>query len=106
VSGSESIRQFIAKNRQAGPKDIQAGLAAEGITVKFSLINAVKYSNRKTAGKKRRASSPVVQAAARKTPSVAAAVTFKHLVEVKKLADSMGGADQIRAVLDSLAQLQ
>jgi arginine repressor len=104
VSMSEAIRQFIAKNPNAGPKDIQAGLKAEGTKVKLGLISAVKYSKAKKGGKKRRARTPVVHAAARAIPS--SAVTFEQLVEVKRLADSLGGADQVRQALDALAQLQ
>ena len=47
MNRSESIRQFIARNPAAGPKDIEAGLKAEGIKVKLSLISAVKYSKAK-----------------------------------------------------------
>ena len=107
VSGSELIRQFIAKNPAAGPKEIEAGLKAEGVKVKLSLINAVKYSKaKKKAGRKanRVARRATVQVAARKTPSTA--VTIEQLIEVKKFADSFGGADQVRQALDTLEQLR
>jgi arginine repressor len=104
VTGSESIRRYIAKNRKAGPKEIEAGLKAEGIQVSMALISAVKYAKGKKAGKKKRARTPMVHAAARATPSTV--VTFEQLIEVKRLADSLGGADHIRAALDALAQLQ
>src|SRR6516165_4284815 len=37
LSMSDSIRQYISKHSNAGPKDIQAGLKAEGIKVKLGL---------------------------------------------------------------------
>ena len=104
VSMSESIRQFIAKNKKAGPKDIQAGLKAEGIKVKLGLISAVKYAKGRKASRKSRTRTPVVLAAARATSSPA--VSFEQLIEVKKLVDALGGANQVRAALDALAQLQ
>jgi hypothetical protein len=65
VTGSESIRQFIAKNPTAGPKAIELGLNAQGITVSKALVNAVKYGKGRKAGKTKRSNEPVVQAAAR-----------------------------------------
>jgi hypothetical protein len=104
VTSSELIRQYIARNPQAKPREIEAGLKAEGVKVKLSLVNAVKYSKAKKGAKKRRSRSPVVQAAVRATPSTT--LGFEQLIEVKKLADSLGGADQLRAALEALAQLQ
>lgn len=104
LSMSDSIRQFIANNPAAGPKDIQAGLKAEGTKVKLSLISAVKYSKAKKGGKKKRTRTPVVQVAARTVAPTA--LSFPQLIEVKRLADAIGGADQVRHALDALAQLQ
>ncbi len=105
MSMSDSIRQYIAKNRKAGPKDIQAGLKAEGIKVKLGLISAVKYAKPKKGGKKRRSSrAPVVHAAARKIPT--AGLSIEQLIEVKRFADSIGGAEQVRQALEMLEQLR
>ena len=107
VTGSDSIRQFIAKNPSAGPKDIEAGLKAEGVKVSKALISAVKYSKaKKKSGTKARrmARRAAVHVAARKTPS--SAVTIEQLIEVKRFADSFGGADQVRQALDMLEQLR
>ena len=107
VTGSDSIRQFIAKSPAAGPKAIQAGLKAEGVKVSKHLINAVKYSKaKKKAGRKatRVARRATVQVAARKTPSTA--LSIEQLIEVKRFADSFGGADQVRQALDTLEQLR
>jgi hypothetical protein len=104
LSMSDSIRQYISKHSNAGPKDIQAGLKAEGIKVKLGLISAVKYSKAKKAGKKRKMRASVVHAAARRTSKNG--VTVEQLIEVKRLADSLGGAEAVRQALDTLAQLQ
>jgi hypothetical protein len=107
MNRSESIRQFIAKNPAAGPKDFEAGLKAEGIKVKLSLISAVKYSKAKKKSlkkTKRMARRATVQIAARRTPSTA--VTIEQLIEVKQFAISFGGTDQVRQALDTLEQLR
>jgi hypothetical protein len=65
VTGSESIRQYIAKNPTAGPKAIELGLKTKGIKVSKALVNAVKYGQGRKAGKKRRSRAMVVQVAAR-----------------------------------------
>jgi hypothetical protein len=108
VTGTESIRQYISKNPKAKPKEIEAGLKAEGVKVKLSLVNSVKYAKAKQPklGKKARrmARRATVQVAARKTPSTA--LSIEQLIEVKRFADSMGGADQVREALETLAQLQ
>lgn len=104
VSGSESIRQFIAKHPGAMPKEIRQGLKQQGVKVSVGLISNVKYGGGKKAGtKKRRTRTAGVHAAARKT---SASVTVEQLLEVKKFADSLGGADQVRKALDTLAELQ
>jgi arginine repressor len=57
VSKSESTRQYVAKHPNAGPKEIVAGLKAEGIEVSLALASKVKYdrgakgSSRKGRGK-------------------------------------------------------
>lgn len=105
VSLSESIRQFIARNPKAKPKEIEAALKAEGVIAKLSLINAVKYSKAKKGGKQRRSSrTPVVHAAARAVR--ASTLSIDQLIEVKRFTDSIGGADQVRRVLDLLEKLQ
>jgi hypothetical protein len=104
VSGSESIRQFIAKHPGSMPKEIRQGLKQQGVKVSMGLISSVKYSGgKKTGKKKRRMRASVVHAAARRT---SASVTVEQLLEVKKFADSLGGADQVRMALDTLEQLQ
>jgi hypothetical protein len=104
LSGSESIRQFIAKHPGAMPREIEKGLKAAGIRVSLGLISNVKYGGGKKNAKKRRGRRAMLHVAARKTPAVA--VTVDYLLEVKRLADSIGGAEQVRRALETLEQLQ
>ena len=104
ITGSESIRRYIAKYPSSKPKEIELGLKQEGVKVSMALISNVKYGGGKKAGKKkRRMRGAVVHAAARRT---SVAVTVEQLLEVKKFADSVGGVDQVRTALDTLEQLR
>jgi hypothetical protein len=104
VSGSESIRRFLAKHPGAMPVEIETGLKAEGIRVSRALISNVKYGSGKKKAKKRRGRRAMLHVAARKTPAVA--VTVEQLLDVKRLADSLGGAEQVRTALETLEQLR
>ncbi len=98
---TQAIRDYVAANPDQGPKDIVAGLKAQGMTVKPGLVSAVKYGKK---GRKRSAGRPSVRAAARRSSN--GSVTVEQLIEVKKLADSLGGADHVRSALDALDQLR
>lgn len=97
MSGSEAIRRLLARNPDAGPKAIREKLARKGVQVSSGLISFVKFNFKKGA------KAPSVRIAARKT--VASQVSFEQLIEVKRIADSLGGAAQLRHALDLLAQL-
>lgn len=100
---TKAARDYLAAHPAASPKEIVAGLAASGMKIKLGLANSIKYSRR---GKKarRRCRAHTMLAAARRSSN--GAVTVEQLIEVKKLADSIGGAEQVRAVLDALEQLR
>src|ERR1017187_3148553 len=95
---TKAVRDYISANPTASPKAIVAGLAATGMKIKLGLANSLKYSKRKP-GKRR---APVVTTAARKTSTKS--MTVEQLLEVKRFADTFGGADQVRQALDTLAQ--
>lgn len=100
---SDQIRAYIAKHPKATRPEIRDGLAAQGVTVKTSLVNAVYTKVRKGGGTKakpgRRGRKP---AAAKTTATLSAA----ELIAAKQMIDSMGGADRVREALNLLDQLQ
>jgi hypothetical protein len=93
----------MAQHPGAKPKEIRQGLKDEGIRVKMGLISNVKYGGAKKTGKRRGKRSQVMHAAARRT---AGGLTVDQLLEVKRFASSIGGADQLRQALDMLDQLK
>jgi hypothetical protein len=101
---TQAVREYITANPDANPKAIVDGLKAQGITIKIGLANSVKYSKRGKSRTFRRGRRPAMQTAARRTFSTA--MTVDQLVEVKRLADSLGGIGAIRQALEVLEQLQ
>jgi hypothetical protein len=98
---SQAILDYIANNPDAGPKAIVDGLKAKGITVKPGLVSNIKYSKRSKGRKKKRLALHV---AARRTKSTG--LTVDQLIEVKRLADLLGGVAALRQAVDMLDQLR
>lgn len=101
VTGTQLILNYMKQNRKAKPKEIQAGLAAQGHKVTMSLISAVR-ARRKA---RRKAKRMAATAAARTTPA-SSSLSAAQLVDVKRLADALGGADAVRSALDTLEELR
>jgi arginine repressor len=57
VNKSELTRQYIAKNPSANPKEIVAGLKAEGVEISFGLANKMKY-DKSAKGRRKKAAAP------------------------------------------------
>ena len=97
---TQAIREYLAAHPTDGPAAVVAGLKAQGIMVKANLVGAIKYG--KARGKRPR---PSVRVAARRTTGNGS-ITVEQLLEVKKLADSIGGVEQVRSALEALEQLK
>lgn len=97
---TQAVRDYLAEHPEANPKAVVEGLKAQGLKVKITLVNGIKYNKARKAGKRR---APVAHAAARRTST--RGMTIEQLLEVKRFADSLGGADQLRHALETLAQL-
>src|SRR5262249_39123822 len=97
---TQVIREYLAAHPTEGPAAVVMGLKAQGITVKPGLVSAIKYG--KARGKRSR---PSVRFAARRTTRNGS-VTVEQLLEVKRLADSIGGVEQVRSALEALERLK
>jgi hypothetical protein len=99
---TKAVREYITANPKASPKEIVAGLASTGMKIKIGLANSLKYAKMKP-GRRR---APVVASAARRARTSNGAVTVDQLLEVKRLSDSFGGIEHVRAALESLEMLR
>jgi hypothetical protein len=96
---SLSIRSYKANHPSAGPKEIAAALAGDGVKVSPGFVSTVLSNARRKSGKKVRGRRPGRRAGGGKPDAIA------HLIQAKKLAEQMGGIDAARKALDSLARL-
>lgn len=88
INRSEAIREYLTNNPQATPKVVIAALAEEGIEVKAGLVSFVKNKMQHAPGR-----------AARGKIAVA------DLMEIKKVADRLGGIAQLKRAIDALERL-
>ena len=100
---SDQIRAYIAKHPKATRPEIRDGLAAQGVTVKTSLVNAV-YTKVKKGGAAK--AKPVRRGRKPAATKTAANLTAAELIAAKRMIDSMGGANRVREALNLLDQLQ
>jgi hypothetical protein len=118
VNKSQAIRDYIARNPDAGPKQIKMDLAKSGIDVTATLISSVKYGK---AAKERKLEASNGAAPARRgrkrrgrrmkravvaRAAAARNVSFDALMEARKLAKSLGSLENAKAALAMLEQLQ
>ena len=98
---SKAIRDYKSSHSGAGPKDIAAALAEQGVKVTPGFVSTV-LSNAKRKGRKgkRKGGRPAGAAAkpGRKDP-------LSQLVLAKRMVDQFGGVDQARAALNAIAQI-
>lgn len=100
---TQVARDYLAAHPEASPKEIVAGLAAQGMKIKLGLANSVRYGRKKSPNRSR-GGQQIMRVAARKTNN--GSLTISQLIEVKQFADTIGGASQVRAALDALDMLQ
>jgi hypothetical protein len=103
ASMSDQIRAYMAANPSASRPEIRAGLKAQGVDVKASLVNAVFIKAKKGGGRKakpgRRGRKPAAAASS-------SALSAAELISAKQMIDQIGGIAKVREALGLLEQLQ
>ena len=94
---SAEIRKYVEANPTAKPKAISEALAAQGIKVSPTYVSTILSNARRKAGKLKRRG--------RRGRGAVQGDVLANLVLAKKLSDKMGGIDQARAALDTLAKI-
>jgi hypothetical protein len=97
INLSEEIRKYVEANPNDKPKAISAGLAAKGVKVTPVYVSTILSNERRKSGKRKRRG--------RKPGRKPASSVHTSLILAKKLADQLGGVDNARAVLDTLAKI-
>lgn len=96
---SVAIRTYKSAHSDAGPKAIAEALGKDGIKVTPQFVSTVLSNDRRKSGKTRRRGRGGKAGAPRGDRS------FARLMQAKKLAEQMGGVEQARRALDTLAKL-
>ncbi len=94
---SQAIRDYLSQNPGAMPKDIIAGLKAQGTKVSPALVSNVKYGGNMVKATKK---------AVGRKPASAAAITADDLMQAKELADQLGGVGKAKEALETLERLR
>ena len=95
---SEAIREALAQNPKATNKEILESLAAKGIKVTPTLIYFIKS---KQNIKRKRLKRGKVTAASQRTKSLN---PVELILKVKEVARDAGGFDQLKKLVDVLAE--
>jgi hypothetical protein len=107
LNKSQAIREHLAKNPDASPKQIVEALAANGLQVTEGLASNVKYTSRhkvrRGAVAGRRRGRPPGRPPGR---SNGGGITAQDLLALKQVVDGMGGVEAVRRALDMLEQLR
>lgn len=103
-SKAQAVRDAMAANRSAGPKEIADLLKAQGYEITASYVSLVKWQD----GKKKRkpkSGAKAVPAAAATGTALAGGLTIESLLQAKKLAEAMGGVETARKAIAALHEL-
>ena len=108
VNKSQAVRDYLAAQPNAMPKDVMAALAKDGITVSRILVSTIKTKLKKASTAKMVAKKPAVAA----TPAIVEKPTTNGgtitLEQVKKVActiRTIGGIQRVTEVLEVIKEL-
>ncbi|HEX7450184.1 MAG TPA: hypothetical protein VF306_21675 [Pirellulales bacterium] len=124
---SDIIREFIAQNPAAGPKEIRESLRKQGHNVSTALVNRIKYmdpvgrsnssrselpvapeapaSGARRGRKKRRGRRATRRPGRRPGVNGNVQISIEHLLAAKKLVDELGGIEAAQTAVAALAKL-
>jgi arginine repressor len=106
-SKAQSIRDALAAQPKAMPKEIADKLTAEGISVTANEVSQAKYQIKLAKKKRRQKAAPKAADAASSAAAAPAGdlVSVAALQKAKKLVQELGGVKEARQALVALAQL-
>lgn len=110
ITKAQAMRDALAANPDAMPKDLAEQLTAQGLNVTAKEVSQAKYLLR-AAGAKQGQKKPAGKApkAAKAAPALAAAsddlVSVAALQKAKKLVQELGGVKEAKEALLALSQL-
>ena len=106
ISKAEEIRQSIRRfGKRFRPRDVVAELAEKGVAVSSAQVSTIAKSLGMRRRRKGRRGALASTGTARAAGHRDASVSVSDLVATKKLADQLGGIDNVKVALDALSKL-
>ncbi len=109
INKSQAVLAYMADNPDAKPKAVAEALATKGITVTPGAVSTIKFQAAKK-GDAPAAKRPGRPAKTGKSAKSAAKSggnsNLDQLIAAKELADRVGGVDEAKRLLDTLAKLR
>lgn len=107
INKSQEIKDALAADPDAMPKDIADRLNARGVNVTAGYVSTIKTNMKAKQGRKKKGGRPKrVQAEAPASrPAASRSLSYDDLRKAKAMSDQLGGVDQARQALEALAQL-
>ena len=108
---SQEIRDYLAANPAAKPKEIVAAMKSKGIKVSAQFVSSVKSSSKTKGPTKRRgrpAGSKNKTTVARKTTTPRGSsdtVSVNSLLKVKRVIEEIGSIEEVKSALNTLEKL-
>lgn len=109
---SAAIREYVAANPEAKPKEIVDAMKSQGMDVSPAFVSTIKSKSATGGNKKKKARGGGRPKAPRAAASASTAraggggeLSVNQLVKAKKLADELGGVANARAVLEALEKI-
>ncbi len=111
VTKTSLIQRYLKRHPDAKPREVVAALAKKGVEVTPATVSTIKnqMKNKGLLGDSPKAKQGRVAARRGRKPrrtSPAAGATLDMLKQAKSLAESAGGVDNAKKILDALAELQ
>ena len=112
VNKSQTVRDYKKKNPKSGPKEISEKLTAQGISVTAQFVSTVLSASGQTSAKypvhsKKQIAPP--KKSTIKNPQAStgeAKISRTAVIKVSKLAQELGGLDQLSSAVELLKTLK
>jgi hypothetical protein len=98
VNKTQAVKDLLAVNAAATPKEISKELASKGIDASPGYVSTIKSKLKRSRGGRRKGKKGRAGGASDK-------ISINSLIETKKFAEKIGGVGKLKAAIDALSKL-
>ena len=96
VNKTQLVKDYLAENPAAPPKDVAAALKGQGVSVTPAYVSTIKSSMK---------AKPRKKVARKKRAATGDKISLSALLEAKKLAAKLGSVEKAKGAITALSQL-